>query len=143
MTQVLIREYNTPHSIAFHQAPTNMLRTPFFLLATVLSALVFAQDCTADIESVAGQVGEAVVFCGTPSEVRSSGKADGPVYLNFGGSFPDMAFSVVIFSDVAGTERDALVKRFTGKQVRVSGMVMDRNGKPQLILRDLHDLEEQ
>ncbi|MCI1751600.1 MAG: hypothetical protein LKM36_01665 [Flavobacteriales bacterium] len=120
-----------------------MLRTALFFLATLLIGFVQAQDCNADIESVVGQVGETVIFCGTPTEVRASSKADGPVYLNFGGKYPDIAFSVVIFGDVAGSDRDKLVKRFSGKQVRVSGMVKDHNGKPEIILKNLQDLEEQ
>ncbi|MBK8583515.1 MAG: hypothetical protein IPL86_17425 [Flavobacteriales bacterium] len=113
-----------------------------FLFAFAIGSYAQGQTCTSTIESVEQQVGETVVFCGTPSQVRASGKdGSGPVYLNFGGNYPDNVFSVVIFSDVAGTDRDALLKQFTGKKVRVKGTVKEHNGKAEIILRSLADIE--
>lgn len=99
-----------------------------------------AQSCTATVETVARQVGETVVFCGTPSEVHASKSPDGPVHVNFGGTWPDVAFSVVIFPDVAGNDVPGLVKRLAGKAVQVKGTVKDYKGKPEIVLKSLDDL---
>ncbi|MBS1568809.1 MAG: hypothetical protein JST45_05140 [Bacteroidetes bacterium] len=98
-----------------------------------------AQSCTATVETVARQVGESVVFCGTPSEVHASNRPDGPVHVNFGGTWPDVSFTVIIFPDVAG-DVPALVKRLEGKSVQVTGLVKDYKGKPEIVLKKLNDL---
>lgn len=100
-----------------------------------------AQSCTATIETVAGQVGGSVVFCGTPDEVHVSAKSGGPVHVNFGGTYPNQVFSVVIFPDVAGDDVQGLVKRLTGKKVQVSGLVKAYKGKPEIVLKAMDDLK--
>ena len=60
--------------------------------------------------------------------------------MDFGGKYPDNTFSVVIFSDVAGTDRDGLVKRYSGKAVEVHGEVKDHKGKPEIVVKSLGDI---
>lgn len=102
-----------------------------------------AQSCTATVETVARQVGETVVFCGTPSEVHAPSRPEGPVKLNFGGTYPDQLFTVVIFSDVAGNDVPGLVKHLAGRAVQVKGTVKDYKGKPEIVLKSMDDLVAQ
>lgn len=119
-----------------------------FTLALVVclagfSSRAMGQTCTSTVETVARQVGETVVFCGTPSEIHLPSRPDGPINVNFGGTYPDQVFAVVIFPDVAGDDMQGLVKRLTGKRVRVSGLVKTYKGKPEIILKAMDDLEVQ
>jgi len=110
--------------------------------ATALSA--FAQDdrCTSILETVAQQVGKMVDFCGTPAQVTVRGKDhEGPVFLNFGAKFPDHTFTVVIWGTVAGAEISELPERFSGKRLVIHGMVVEHNGKPEIKLATLKDIE--
>ena len=97
--------------------------------------------CSATVETVAQHKGEKVVFCGTPSHVSTAKKADGPVFLDFGVDPQESTFKVVIFSDVAGPDRDALVKRFKGKALRLRGVVTEYKGAPEVILKSMDDIE--
>ncbi|MBK6408936.1 MAG: hypothetical protein IPF78_04395 [Flavobacteriales bacterium] len=113
-----------------------------FCFATALTA--FAQDdrCTSTLETVAQQVGKTVDFCGTPAQVTVRGKnQEGPVFLNFGAKFPDHTFTVVIWGTVAGAEISELPERFSGKRLVIHGMVVEHNGKPEIILAALKDIE--
>ncbi len=101
------------------------------------------QTCTSTVETVARQVGESVVFCGTPSEIHATSRTDGPIKVNFGGTWPDQAFSVVIFSDVAGTDAQGLEQRLAGKTVQVKGTVKDYKGKPEIVLKRMDDMQVQ
>jgi len=112
-------------------------------IALLLPA-VFAQTttCTAEVATIHEHIGEHVVFCGTPAQVSAPTNVKGdPVYLNFGGKFPHSTFSVVIWGDIAGKQRSKLEKRYTGKALQIKGYVMDRDGKPQINLRELGDIE--
>ena len=61
--------------------------------------------------------------------------------MNFGGTYPNKVFSVVIFPDVAGDDAQGLVKRLTGKKVQVSGLVKAYKGKPEIVLKAMDDLK--
>ena len=90
------------------------------------------------------QVGETVDFCGTPSEVTLRGKhGEGPVFLNFGGKYPDNTFNVVIWGEVAGTEIADLPERYSGKSLLIHGVVTLHNGKPEIKVAALKDIEVQ
>lgn len=117
-------------------------KTGLLLSAFLLALTAHAQEraCTATVETVAGQAGEAVVFCGTPSEVYLSARADAPIKVNFGGTYPDQAFSVVIFPDVLATVPDSLVKQLTGHAVRAAGVVKMYKGKPEIVVRSAADI---
>ncbi|MBK7287088.1 MAG: hypothetical protein IPI95_08250 [Flavobacteriales bacterium] len=111
--------------------------------ATALSA--FAQDdrCTSTLETVAQQVGKMVDFCGTPAQVTVRGKDhEGPVFSTSEQNSPTTP-SLVIWGTVAGAEISELPERFSGKTLVIHGMVVEHNGKPEIKLAALKDIEVQ
>lgn len=123
-----------------------MLRELFiaFSLTHAVSGMAQNGRCTSTVESVVQQVGETVDFCGTPSQVTVRGKDhEGPVFLNFGGKFPDNTFSVVIWRDVAGAEISELPERYSGKTLLIHGVVTEHEGKPEIKVAALKDIEVQ
>ncbi len=123
-----------------------MLRQIFIFLSLTLAISVAAQDdrCTSTLETIAQQVGEMVDFCGAPAQVTIRGKDhEGPVFLNFGGKYPDHTFTVVIWGTVAGAEISEIPERYSGKTLLIHGMVSEHDGKPGIKLAALKDIEVQ
>ena len=120
-----------------------MLRSIALPLACAFVLIAHAQQmiCSATVETVAQHKGEKVVFCGTPAEVYVTKKANGPVFLRFGDNYPDAYFTVVIFSEVACADREALATRLKGHALRVRGLVKPYKGRPEIILKRMADLE--
>jgi len=126
-----------------HPKRPHMRRILLFpaILALGFSVSAQMENCTANIENVAQHLGEIVLFCGTPSQVSAPANVEGdPVFLNFGGKYPDHTFSVVVWGDVAGNKRDKLVKRYEGKALRIKGWVKEYNGKLWMSVKLLDDI---
>jgi len=123
-----------------------LFRPLHLLLAATLSFASSAQvpqvdSCTVTIETIGEQLGNIVVFCGTPMQVIAPKNVKGnPVYLNFGGNYPNHQFSVVIWEDVSGKKREKLVGKYTGKSLRIRGWVKERDGKLEITLKTLEDI---
>lgn len=73
--------------------------------------------------------GETITVTGKVSSVVKRPKVN---YLNFGKSYPNHTFSVVIFPDAL--EEFGELNEYKGKEVEVSGLVSLYNGKPQIII---------
>ena len=116
------------------------------MFATLLACPAVAQQdgCTVSTANVHEHIGATVVFCGTPSTLHAPrpGKVKGdPVYLNFGGEYPHHTFSVLIWGDVVGKQREKLVKRYSGKALRIHGWVKTYKEKPIIYPKSLKDIE--
>lgn len=120
------------------------LRNLCLVCALVLAPLVHAQrdTCTATLATVDQQVGNIITFCGTPTQVSAPVKVKGdPVYLNFGGRYPNQTFTVIIWNDVHNGAREHLVKRYSDQPLRIKGWVKTHDGKPEIRLKSLDDIE--
>lgn len=123
------------------------LRALLISFSLIAASLVVAQEpsaltCTDDITSVVDQVGKDVVFCGTPSGVKTITKEEASrVYLDFGGAYPNSTFSVVIWGSISGTEHALLEERFTGKELLVKGTVKLYKDKPQIVIQRMEDIQ--
>ena len=119
-------------------------RTLSFACALLSAPLLVAQQdsCTATVATVHEHVGQIITICGTPSQVSAPAKVKGdPVYLNFGGTYPNHTFTVIIWDDVHKGKREKLVKRYTDKSLRIKGWVKTRDGKPEITVKTLEDIE--
>lgn len=128
------------------QFPMRLILLLHCLLCGALVTTSTAQPdtCTATMASVQQYIGEIITFCGTPSTVfvPEPGKVKGdPVYLNFGGAFPNHTFTVLIWGDVASKQRKKLEQRYSGKALRVHGWVKTYEGKPVIYVKELNDIE--
>ena len=122
------------------------LRTLLVSISLIVTSIVVAQEpgtltCTDDIKSVVAQVGKDVVFCGTPTGLKTFTKEDANrVYLNFGGVYPDNTFTVVIWGSVSGAEHELLEERFKGKELLIKGTVKLYKDKPQIEVQRMEDI---
>ncbi len=81
-------------------------------------------------KQTAKYIGKNAVVTGYIADVYKNEKV---AYLNFDGKFPKNSCAAVIFKDDFGKFGD--VNRFKNKNVEVSGIISEYNGKPQIILK--------
>jgi DNA/RNA endonuclease YhcR with UshA esterase domain len=122
-----------------------MLR-PFVLIIFLLfnyydSTYAQDTDCQVTVETVASKLGEYVVFCGKVTQVaQPRGEKGNPVFLNFGGTYPNHKFTVVIWEEVYQASESFLFT-LEGKEVTVKGKVVEYKVKPQIEIVFLNDLK--
>ena len=117
---------------------------PFLFLLFSFPALAQKDTCTATTQTVEKYIGEIITFCGTPTDVSAPdpGKVKGdPVYLNFGGEYPHHTFSVVVWGDVHAGTQPKLLRRYSGKALRIHGWVKTYKDKPIIYPKSLKDIE--
>ncbi|MBS1493348.1 MAG: hypothetical protein JST55_07555 [Bacteroidetes bacterium] len=81
-------------------------------------------------KQTAKYIGKNAVVTGYIADVYKNEKV---AYLNFDGKFPKNTCAAVIFKDDFAKFGD--VNRFKNKNVEVSGIISEYNGKPQIILK--------
>jgi DNA/RNA endonuclease YhcR with UshA esterase domain len=80
---------------------------------------------------VKAHVGQTVTVEGAVSSVHKA--ASGVTFVDLGGSYPDNAFSAVIFASDAGKFPN--VDTLDGKTVAITGPVVLFNGRSEIILK--------
>ena len=103
------------------------------LSVLTLALLLFIIPCQAgDIApaDAKAHVGEVVTIHGSVDEVKVSAKA---IFLDFGGKYPNAAFTVVTFN----MDWADVLKAYEGKAISVSGTVVLHKGKREVMLHDL------
>jgi micrococcal nuclease len=63
------------------------------------------------------------------------------VFLNFGDSYPDNCFTAVIFSSDLGSFPENPQAYYSGRTVRVTGLIKEYQGKPEIILEKAGQIE--
>ena len=81
-------------------------------------------------KQTAKYIGKNAVVTGYIADVYKNEKV---VYLNFDAKFPKNSCAAVIFKDDFKKFGD--VNRFKNKNIEVSGIISEYNGKPQIILK--------
>ena len=87
-------------------------------------------------KQTAKYIGKNAVVSGYIADVYKNEKV---AYLNFDGKFPKNSCAAVIFKDNFGKFGD--LNRFKNKNVEVSGIITEYNGKPQIILKSTSQLK--
>ncbi|MBN8569356.1 MAG: hypothetical protein J0M18_06970 [Ignavibacteria bacterium] len=87
-------------------------------------------------KQTAKYIGKNAVVTGYITDVYKNEKV---AYLNFDGKFPKNSCAAVIFKDDFGKFGD--LNRFKNKNVEVSGIISEYNGKPQIILKSTSQLK--
>ncbi len=63
------------------------------------------------------------------------------VFMNFDKPYPNQCFTTVIFSSDLYKFPEGTEKYYEGKIIRVKGTIKDYNGKPEIILKDVSQIE--
>jgi DNA/RNA endonuclease YhcR with UshA esterase domain len=109
----------------------------FILAAGFALAALPARAQTIVPAEVAAHAGETVTVKAAVSEVHTG--RGGATFINMGGSYPDNAFTAVIFaSDLA---KFPTARALQGKTVAISGPVELYQGKPEIILKTADQLK--
>lgn len=116
-----------------------MLRILFFLL---FSVSVSAQVCDKSVSEAHEVVGKEMTICGKVYQVtKPQGIRGNPTYINMGARYPNHSFTVVIWGQDAMEFPMGALKAFEGKQIVVTGLVEEYRGKPQIIVKDVEQIE--
>jgi hypothetical protein len=113
-----------------------------FFLLTIYTLCAYSQsECEVTIDQVKDHVGEYVVFCGHVTDAaQPRGVKGNPIFLNFGGTYPNHKFTVVIWEEVYQRSQVSLVA-LEGKEVVVRGKITLYRAKPQIKLALIEDLK--
>jgi len=73
--------------------------------------------------------------------VQGTMSRKGTVFLNFGDSYPEHCFNAVIFSSDLGSFPENPQAYYSGRTVRVTGLIKEYQGKPEMILEKAGQIE--
>lgn len=75
--------------------------------------------------------------CGKIAGTQYAGKIKGqPALLHMGKPYPEHVFTIVIWGADRGKFNGAPEDLYRGKEVCVTGMIVEHNGKPQIVVKD-------
>ena len=75
--------------------------------------------------------------CGKIAGTQYAGKIKGqPTLLHMGKPYPEHVFTIVIWGADRGKFDGAPEDFYGGKEVCVTGMIVEHNGKPQIVVKD-------
>ncbi|MBC9783696.1 hypothetical protein H1S01_04115 [Heliobacterium chlorum] len=127
LVDFLSRNY-VPPSLQNVSLPSPALRSPYPLVETT------------DPERLLSHVGQRIAVSGRISRIHRGFRRP-EIFFHFGLP-PRETFSVMVWSEQIDTlRRNALVEHFSGKKVRVTGVLTIHEGKPVMILDSLTSLQ--
>ncbi len=115
------------------------------LLVTLLTLLFVVSSCSQD--SAAGDLipaseaykyaGKNKTVSGTVAAARyAAGSRGQPTFLNFEEPYPNHVFGVVIWGSDRSKFETPPDSAFLGRQLQVTGLIEEYEGKPQIIVTD-------
>ena len=121
-----------------HQNFLSLLQiTPHLLLQLVLlivitSFLISSAFCQAKIgiDSVIQHVGEKVTVC---AKVYGTKAMEKVTFLNLGAAYPDSKLTIVIFAKDVSNFKEVPDQMYQDKNVCVTGVIKEYQGKPEII----------
>lgn len=75
-------------------------------------------------------------ICANVYSVNQPAGDNKPIYINFGGNYPDNIFSVVIFAKDQNKFLFDLKEVLQGKDVCVTGKITQYKNKPQMVIKE-------
>jgi DNA/RNA endonuclease YhcR with UshA esterase domain len=114
------------------------MRALVFALGLALTAIPAVAE-TIQPSDAPKHIGEIVTVEGTVNEVHTDARS-GATFINMGGSFPNQAFTGVIFKDDAGKFPN--VHSLTAGVVAITGRMQEYKGRAEIILNDPAQLKE-
>jgi len=96
----------------------------------------YAQDSISP-EDAGKYLRQQKTVCGKVVSTHYAVKSKGqPTFLNFGKPYPQQVFTVVIWNEDRGKFGKAPEGLFRDKEVCVSGLIVEHNGKAQMVVRN-------
>ncbi len=108
------------------------------LLIPIIPLLASGQEKkTITPEEASNCLRQSMTVCGKVVDTDYLARAKGqPTFLNLNRPYPNHIFAIVIF----GSERDRFEKPpenfYDGKDVCVSGLIVEHKGKPQMVVKN-------
>ena len=113
----------------------------FLLLIFFISFGSIAQECDKTVFEAHEIVGEEAVVCGQVMQVATpKGIRGNPTYINMGARYPNHPFTVVIWGRDAMKFPMGTLKSYEGKQISVTGLVEEYQGKPQIVVKEVEQI---
>jgi micrococcal nuclease len=129
-----------------HRVPARLYPALFCFLATFSSYVAILPSTavasvrvlqTITAEQAQDHIGETNTVCGLVATARYHGtQPDRPTFLNFDHPYPNQTFAVMIPDASRAAFSEPPEALFNGKTVCVTGLIVDRRGKPQIIVED-------
>lgn len=95
-----------------------------------ISLASFAQN-KVSVDSAAKHMGETVLIC---SKVYGTKSLDKVTFINVGAAFPNSPLTIVIFAKDIPAFKPSIEELYNHKNICVTGVVKDYNGKPEIII---------
>ena len=120
-------------------------RSLLCLLVSLSSGVALAPSTSASVkvsenitsELAKDHIGETNTVCGLVATARYHAEREGkPTYLNFDHAYPNQTFTVTITEAARASFNQPPETLFNEKTVCVTGVIVDRRGKPQIVVDD-------
>ena len=116
------------------------MRLSALALLFVLAAAPAVAADTIPAADAAKHVGETGTVVGVLNGYHFGGQKK-PTYWNIYGEYPNNSFTAVIFAEDVGKFPN--VKPLIGKTLSITGTIQLHNGKPEIILKDVTQVQVQ
>lgn len=115
------------------------MRVVIALLFTTITTQLYAQK-EIKPEEVKGHIGDSVIVQGKISSVRFF-ETNSRTLINVGAQYPNQVFTIVILPDVRNQLHVIPTSNDAGNIVWVTGRVELYKGKPQIVVKNIHQLD--
>jgi micrococcal nuclease len=107
----------------------------FFLIAVIFATLVTKAQTKIDVNDAAKHMNETVTVC---AKVYGVKELDKVTLINLGAKYPASPLTIAVFEK----DRPAFANlgALNGKDVCVTGKIIDYNGKPEIIITKAEEL---
>lgn len=93
-------------------------------------------------EQATSYVGKTKTVCGPVANTYYSCFVSGkPTFINFGKPYPEHVFSITIMGEDRSKFGDCPEKMFEGKNVCVTGLIEEYDGKPLIVVKDQNQIQ--
>lgn len=117
------------------------VRVVIFLIASLLPTIGCGASLTAD--QALQHVGQTASVCGSVASTTYATQSRGrPTFLNLDKAYPNETFTIVIWEEDR-SKFGAPERSLSGKTVCATGVIQLYRGRPEIIVRETAQLEQQ
>lgn len=116
-----------------------MKKTILIVITSFLISSAYCQTKIA-IDSVNEHVGEKVTVC---AKVYGTKALEKVTFLNLGSAYPDSKLTIVIFAKDISNFKEAPDQMYEDKNICVTGVIKEYQGKPEIIVSSPDEISVQ